>query len=287
MIISDQHRAAFIHIPKCGGTSVRGQLSSIDSTGGRFLKPLEHPTLGYIHMAHIPLVFLADQFPEEFAKVSRYRTFALVRDPYARFASAVFQRIDEFKGVAKLQVKADLALREAREATQWLGGRRAFCDAAFIHFSRQSDFLNLNGRRVVSDAFALENIAGFATALEAASGVKLDADRRDNSNFASKNPVLAVLHGAKPVYSRLTTWKFRKNIVVTLQKMGAYSSNSLYAVIIQDPEVRAFIDDYYAEDFEIYQSLIGPGKATGRPGTVPGRPIQLAPTATEAAGRRL
>ena len=47
--------------------------------------------------AHIPLSDLAAHFPEEYEKIAAYRSFAVVRDPRARFLSAIFQRLREFK----------------------------------------------------------------------------------------------------------------------------------------------------------------------------------------------
>src|ERR1700756_1678559 len=96
MIINDPHEVVFVHVPKCGGTSIRLQLAEMDSYKGAFQYKGEHPDLGKIHYAHIPLQFLSAAFPDAFDKVSRYKSFALLRDPFDRFASATFQRLEEF-----------------------------------------------------------------------------------------------------------------------------------------------------------------------------------------------
>ena len=88
MIIDDEHRVAFVHIPKCGGTSVRNQLAAIDSCKGEFYGRRPHERLGLLDYCHIPLQTLAREFPTAYEKVGAYQSFAIVREPHARFASA-------------------------------------------------------------------------------------------------------------------------------------------------------------------------------------------------------
>lgn len=266
MIISDTHRTAFIHIPKCGGTSVRRQLAAIDSTGGAFYDVTDHPALGRINTSHVPLGVLAEHFPQAFAKVCEYRTFALVREPFSRFASATFQRFEEFAGLNRVEVTLDLALAEARRAAEWLSKRPSFCDASHIHFARQSDYVDLGGRRIVSDVFRLDDLDAMSPVLERCCGVRLDSERRENTNFASANPLLAIVHKTKPIYSRLTTWEFRKRMVVTMQRLKLHGTGALYSRFCADPEIARFVSDYYADDLALYASLGAPAvSAPARP----------------------
>lgn len=260
MIIDDAHRAAFVHIPKCGGTSVSLQFSELDSYAGAFRRKGVHPALGSIHYAHIPLAHLEQHYPDEFEKIATYQSFALVRDPHDRFASATFQRLEEFGGASRLNVTSKLditskqALGEAREVIRWLADRDTFCDLEYIHFSRQIDYVELRGQRIVDHVFPLENISDMAAALEAFCGIRFDPERRENTNFASNNRLLAMLHVAKPIYSRLTSWEFRKRVVGTLRRWNMHGPDSLYAELRQDPEVSSFVGDYYAMDFALYRS---------------------------------
>jgi len=260
MIIDDAHRAAFVHIPKCGGTSVSLQFSELDSCAGAFRRKGVHPVLGSIHYAHIPLAYLKQHYPDEFEKVATYRSFALVRDPYERFASATFQRLEEFGGASGLDVASKLditskqALGEARAVMRWLGDRGAFCDLEYIHFSRQVDYVELAGRPIVGHVFPLENISDMAAALEASCGVRFDPERRENTNFASNNRLLALLHVAKPIYSRLTSWSFRERVLLTMRRWKVSGPGALYAAFRQDREVSRFIETYYAGDFALYDA---------------------------------
>src|SRR5215469_2320355 len=122
MIIDDEHRVAFVHIPKCGGTSVRRQLAALDSCRGFFYDRRDHDALGRLDYCHIPLAFLAAHFRDAFDKVAAYSAFALVRDPHSRFVSATFQRLALFGGVRRTTATASEALQEAERTIDWLSG---------------------------------------------------------------------------------------------------------------------------------------------------------------------
>ena len=161
MIIDDEHGVAFVHIPKCGGTSVRNQLAPIDSCNGEFYGRKPHDRLGVLDYCHIPLHVLASEFAPVYEKLSTYESFALVRDPHARFASATFERLALFSGVPRSKTTGAMAIKEAEAVMAWLERRTHFSDAAYIHFARQIDFVAHEGRPVVANVFSLENMAGF------------------------------------------------------------------------------------------------------------------------------
>ena len=98
MIVDDAHEVAFVHIPKCGGTSVSRQLRLLDSNNEFFKDVRDHPALGRTHFSHLPLFFLREFYPETFDRIAAYRAFAIARDPYVRFASSTIQHLDEFRG---------------------------------------------------------------------------------------------------------------------------------------------------------------------------------------------
>jgi hypothetical protein len=254
MILDDTHRTAFVHVPKCGGTSISLQFGDLDSYCGAFRRKGVHPTLGAIHYAHIPLRFLRACYPVEFDKVSTYRSFALTRDPHARFASATFQRLEEFLGVPKIDITRARALEEARAVKGWLAGRGPFCDLEYIHFSRQVDYVYLDGARIVDAVFPIEDIAELAVALEEICHIHFDPKRRENTNFGSPSRLLSVLHLAKPLYSRVTSWAFRERLLLLAKRWKLQSPQSLYDDFRRDTEIRDFVEDYYAEDFRLYRT---------------------------------
>ena len=251
MIIDRTHRVAFVHVPKSGGTSVSLQMAGVDSYRGAFRRKGVHAALGPIHYAHIPLDYLGTAFPEVFREVEAFESFALVRDPFHRFGSAVFQRLDEFRGSSKLGVTRPMVLAEARSVIGWLEARGRFCDLPYIHFRRQVDFISLGGRRIVRHVFPLENIAELASALSSRCGLPIDPGVRENTNFAGANDVMRALHRLKPIYSRLTSWPLRSRILHLLKSLRIQEPAPLYEWLTSDPEVRSFIETYYEPDFRL------------------------------------
>jgi hypothetical protein len=256
MIIDDTHRAAFVHIPKCAGTSVRRQLEQVDSYGGYFWGRRDDGPLGFVDYGHLPLFAIAKGFPAELGKLRAYRSFAVTREPHARFASAVFERLQEFHGVPKLRVNAETALREARSVIAWLSDRGSFYDSDYIHFCRQCDYVVLDGERIIDSVFALESIEHLARALETSFKVSFDPERRERINFASGNPILALLLRTKPIYSRLTTWGFRERVLLLLRRWRVQRPDALYEMLSNEAEVSRFVESYYAEDIELHRAAM-------------------------------
>ena len=112
MIISDRHRFAFVHIPKCAGTSVRKALRPIDARDSIFDGMGTHPHMGMVNYAHFTLDDLSCHFPDQYRKVAEYRSVAIVRDPVDRFFSAIFQRLREFKGYEQSRITAKVIAGE-------------------------------------------------------------------------------------------------------------------------------------------------------------------------------
>jgi hypothetical protein len=283
MIIDDNHRVVFVHIPKCGGTSVARQFGQLD-TSRLFRRKGEHDRLGLIHYAHIPLYYLRDHYPDEFAKVAAYDSFALLRDPHARFASATFQRIEEFGGVPRIQITGKRALAEARQVIHWLKQRDRFCDLEYIHFSRQCDYIFLDGEQIVRNIYTIEDMQIFGEDLGRITLLNFDADRRENANFASPySGVFALLHGLKPIYSRLTSWALRERILLLLQSWNLQKPTSMYEAFRRDPEISDFVESYYAEDFALRRAAqqrmetLKAARSLG-PGASVDRSVDLAPT---------
>ena len=191
MIIDDIHRVAFVHVPKCAGTSVRRQLQDLDRSETPFYGRREHDRLGPIDYAHLPLSYLESDFPEALAKLADYESFALVRDPHKRFISAIFERLALFKGVTGTTATVADAIREAGEVIDWLRHRTRFCDPSYIHFARQSDFVFLNGLEIVRNVYAVDDLVDFGVHIAALTGSSFDPGRRENINFASTGRLLS------------------------------------------------------------------------------------------------
>jgi len=87
MIISERRGFAFLHNPKCGGTTVRRALSRFDTTGN-FFWGFDEWQGHKIDKAHLPLFILKSKYPSYFTLFTRCFSFMFVRNPYQRAISA-------------------------------------------------------------------------------------------------------------------------------------------------------------------------------------------------------
>jgi len=256
MIISDDHRFIFVHIPKCAGTSIKRELKSIDTTGGRFFPIGEHPQLGTIHLAHITLADLEIHFPESFAKLQDYRSFAIVRDPMDRFFSAIFQRLREFGGQGQSAITAEMIDQEARKIIRYLERAPERLDLEHVHFNRQSDFVELRGWRIVQELFAVEQMAEVRRHIHAVTGIEIGAERRNRTTEMSLSALKPLQRMLRGPYSKLFSAEFRADVRDKMTRAGFYKDIPKQQFVRPDSAVAAFVRDYYRRDFELHQECL-------------------------------
>jgi hypothetical protein len=234
---------------------IRSQLKSIDSTGGAFWdpKPLPGASLIVDH-AHLTLQQVADHYPDWFGKLRSYQSYAIVREPVARFWSAVYQRINARAGYGAFVTRKDI-LREAGDVlkmrNQWS------TDPTFVHFIPQRDFIYLLDEKVVKNVFPIEHLAGLCADLSMRCGLRIRSDIVENASivyttmFAKRRIVQRALNygGTSPL----------KKIINTLARSMVISNRPI-----------SFVDDIlsmYQSDAEIYdaaRSSDGKNVANGR-----------------------
>lgn len=251
MIISDAHEFAFVHVPKCAGTSIRHELKTIDTTGMAFFPIADHPAMGRVHLAHLTLADLRDHFPETLAKVARYSSMAIVRDPVERFASAIFQRLREFKLLPQSAITPAVIDAEAQAVIAYLEHGPARLDLEHVHFNRQADFVELGGKRIVRDIFPVTRIAEAASHIRALTGVEIGDDRRNRTTELSFAPLRPVQRALRDRYARLVPADTRTRIRERMTSAGLYKEVAKERLVEPDSATDRFIRDYYARDFEI------------------------------------
>jgi len=146
MIISDKHEFAFIHIPKCAGTSIRSMITEADPErfqlwGWRWLP--RHQRYG--DAAHMPLIDLP---PELLNQVRAFRAVAIVRDPLDRFFSCVEQHFSQHKYRARKSVE-DFVFE--------LNSVNIRYDPAYVHFCPQHYFIAIGQTTHVDDILRFED----------------------------------------------------------------------------------------------------------------------------------
>ena len=150
MIVSHAQRFIFFHNPKCAGTSFRNALQPYHDDKTTFWGPAYAPYFcNYIDHTHLRLWELAALFPKLFDAAGRdYRSVVFVRNPYARFLSAVAEHFKKFERHFHLE---ELSILEQQAVVtkfieRTLNVREVVADWTYIHFSPQIWFIMLGDR---------------------------------------------------------------------------------------------------------------------------------------------
>ena len=267
MIISDRHKFVFVHIPKCAGSSVKAANKQIDNRFA-FRTIEEHETLGTLHVTHLPLWCLREYFPEDFKSVVDYTSFAVTRDPMDRFGSAVMQRCREFLDFASADITPAVLVSTAKDVIEHWTKNPKSVDHQFVHFTPQSQYIRLDGETIVDHV----DLPGQFTHLNrflAANGLSpISEAARKNASVEPRSGVLrAVLQPIRPIYRAVLPTDFKKNLWLKLIDRGIYGPiEDGYAPLREDKGISAFVNDFYAEDFEIFeQAKADDAQDAGRP----------------------
>lgn len=259
----------FVHIPKCGGTDVRNALGEesrfprAELAADIGIAPAEldgahqlHPLLGPIAPTHVSLPFLSVYFPRVWALFTGASSFTLVREPRARFISALTQRLMEFKHAGPVRLEDDIIQREASEVCAWLDGRGAFCDLEFVHFTPQVDYTHLNEEQRVGHVFPLERTDAMVAWLARDHGLAVEMSHhhtrvQPRKWFAGMQPAVRILaRGGLP-------GPVREALYPLWRKSGLFApAAAQYDKVAFAPDVEAFIARYYAQDAALYRRAL-------------------------------
>jgi hypothetical protein len=251
MIISRAHDFGFVHIPKCAGSTIREQLRDKDDLQGRFYRTMQVEGLGKINGNHVPLRWLAEYFPADYAALRAVKSYAITRRPMDRFVSAVSQRIR-----AMGQEPGNLSATEIRRLTAEiladLDKAQGFPTGLYTIFMRQTDFTCHDGAQVLTELWPMENIDGFFDMLENRHGLPLIRDTVWNPTVTYRVPAMAgPLKRAKDMAKKLLPM----NAYAKLRDLGikAFTTKgapNLNEVLLGTATITAFVADYYRADAE-------------------------------------
>ncbi len=262
MIISDEHRFFFVHIPKCAGSTVRSQIAHVDSYGGRFSQIGDHPTWGRLDYPHLPLHVLADACPGEFAKLRCYDSVALLRDPYERFLSSIMQRLRFWKNASVRDFTQKTVTDEAVRVISHLEATPGYVGLTYTHFIRQSDYISLDGERIVGTLFTIGQLRQFSDFLRQRVGFGLDLRTRENVSAVPSYPWLRQAAIAlRPAYQALLSPAMKNRMRNRMQRYGLYrdASQMFLEDLLGNDFITGFIADYYRDDIARFAELRGDG----------------------------
>lgn len=268
MIIDDKHEIAFIHIPKCAGTTIRQYLQEYDRSQGEFTARVDmHEKLGMLDYVHIPLFVLKEHFPEEFELVQKYWSFTVIRDPYSRFASSVSQRLKKYRGRPIETLSESEVRREVQDCISFLENgaeEKEMLPYDYIHFQRQSDYVYLGEEKIVDCVYTTDQVSELVDLLleKLGSGTPLEekaegvSGNRKNRALVYRNEniryLMMMLRPIKRILTLFLTDKtkevIKSNIYVT--------RDSRMSDVFSDDSVRRFVERYYSRDIELYERVI-------------------------------
>lgn len=264
MIINDTHRFVFVHIPKCAGTSVRTLLRPYDEAHGRYGVSGDHKDLGRITYSHLPLFILRDHFPSEYAKVRDYSSYAVLRDPFARFPSSLAEHLKLFgqQPIGQLkprevQAVVDQTLRLLQDYQQ----PASYLPYEYIHFQRQVDFIYDQGGRMVENVYPIDLIDEMLADLGERIGIRLGQSGQVPATEANharyyRNPLIrSAVEPAKPVLKALLSagrWEAFRRATWDWVFVPQDRKPEIQAVFESD-KVRDFIADYYRDDIRLFR----------------------------------
>lgn len=265
MILSHKHHFAFIHIPKCAGTTVRSFLQPFDDTDGAFTNRIAyHSELGKIDYVHIPLFILAHDFPNEFACLQKYWSFAVVRDPFTRFASSVSQRLRMHTNVP-IQNRPLKQIRDAVDESiatlSSVSFKNVLLPPEYIHFQKQVDFIYHDRQCIPDNLYTVQNVDSLfadlnrhveydfvtraaAANMPPANRTKVFRNDLTRRTIQAVRPVTDVVGSALP---ERTKQRIRDKIYV--------QRTSQMDDIFGADYVRAFIREYYRDDIALYKQV--------------------------------
>lgn len=258
-IISDEHHFVFVHIPKCAGQTVSTQLieAGVDWDKNYNSYPLfEHAVKGQFMMAHLPLPVLSELFPKTLVKYQNYHTFAVAREPRARFASAMAQHLREFHDVDLHSISEKAIARKVDEIMKQMANTPVWTPVEYIHFTRQSDYVYLDGKRIISDLYTTDSLPEFYYMLGVRYGLELNPTFATNTTTTYRVPALKrTFQKASASCRKVLPSQAFNALRVKARAVAIVQTKGKMPDIFWSDTVNSFLQDFYAADYLLWREL--------------------------------
>ncbi|WP_227271817.1 sulfotransferase family 2 domain-containing protein [Roseobacter weihaiensis] len=261
MIILTEKKFAFLHIPKCGGSTIQKWLRQHLTSDGAFYGKIEHPQIGTVYREHLTLQQLAAHYPDVLETLRASDTFAILRDPLKRFVSALGQYVNEMHG-------GNITLMSPGDVNTLAGDildQLETLDGAFrfelTHFIPQADFIELEGVRVARELRPLQQME--ATFAELSTRLDIPPPQVVRQNVRKEFRVKALA----PILRRLDQLARRVLPRKLATRLNALASGvfqrpkSAQSAPLLDAETARRIRAFYRRDFELLQEISETEKA--------------------------
>lgn len=263
-IISNEKRFAFIHIPKCAGTSLARQIQSVVTYEPGFGGEIrEHPAIGTYYDDHRTLAELLLTAPAALEKIRRYDAVAVCRDPIERFRSALAQVLRNRTQQALYELSRSQLAGFVDEIVTGLR-QRDFRPLHMSFFHRQTDYVYLEGERVVRHLFDIRDLDGLTSFLRDRFAIDIGnaGKDRDSAEHAwtrvlrdrRYRPVIDLLRRVLP-----------RGVVQALRRRGravvSRTAQERIAWVLEDAGRGSFLRDFYADDYDLLKLAAGKSAA--------------------------
>ncbi|XOZ33338.1 sulfotransferase family 2 domain-containing protein [Halomonadaceae bacterium KBTZ08] len=264
MIINDTNKLAFLHIPKCAGTSVRNSLAHLDEREGLYTGRVAwHSELGFLDYVHIPLFTLHDYFFFEYKKIAEYWSLSVIRDPFERFPSSLTQHLKMYgeKPIQKLTQKG--IMLEIDKAIDYLSKSPQHnhqLPAEYIHFQKQSDYVYLNDKPIIESIYTVNELNKLIADINNYTDNDVNLDRSENTqdNQGVIHRSIAtqfLIETTRPLtrlFSKSLSTSTKKKVRSFIYVARDERLNSLFS----SNHVKDFVRDYYKKDIELWENTI-------------------------------
>jgi hypothetical protein len=269
VIIDDDHKFIFVHIPKTGGTSVRKFVDKFNTQSGSGLGVglIEHPDIGKLDGNHIPLMTLKMYFPEQFEKFYDYESFTIIRDPSKRFLSSLYQHMrmygaDRVKGMRRSEMLASI-----EKLIKYLQENLDECPLGYryIHFQRQVTYVYCEGEQIVRRLYLIDELPQLMKAIGKHLGEEkvaiAGAVAHENPSQVYKAVWMKNLHKGPGKYvDKLALTLLKTPLRPLVEDLRGLLHTPLHERIgelIEVGPIQQFLREHYAEDYALYKRLEG------------------------------
>jgi hypothetical protein len=257
MIVSSKHDFAFVHIPKCAGSTIRHPLRDKDDFGGRFYRSIEVPGLGLVNANHLPLNILRAHFPDAFEALRGVTSYTVTREPMDRFISGVAQFL-RGEGREPGEIETAEILATAHGIIDYMETVEGLTDFPHTLFIRQEDYVRLDGAQVVNHVYPMERMDALFDAMELVHGLPLTRDSVWNPTVTYRFPALTEkLKATKDVAKRmLPIGAYARVRDIGIGLLTTRGVPRLNETLEEDPRVRDFIASYYGVDKDLHAGAL-------------------------------
>lgn len=224
----------------------------------RFLKTVEHhPGLGKIDFRHLPLSLLRELDPDAFQKLEQYESYALLRDPFQRFRSAMSQRAKMYLGKEFAQLDDGEIRAETDKVIDYLQSEPEVIAPEYIHFARQSGFVELDGRQLVKNLYPVEHMKRLVADLARQIGTDTLEIGHANRTTVFRYPGLSrAMYASSALARRLLPAPVHEKLRVSARKIFMKPSISSAPSVFDAPDIRDFVNHYYAADEDLHRKAL-------------------------------